>query len=106
MRNRALWGLIFLAAGTTALAIQTGLLHPNVVQLWPVLVIVFGLWLTLDAIGQPGRRGVTGGLVATAAGAYFLAEKLGLLPQGLFFPIVLLALGAGLLFRSTTGDRR
>jgi hypothetical protein len=100
MRNRTLWGLIFIVLGATVFLVQTDALPANVLDLWPVVVIVLGMWLSIDSLGQPAKRRLTGGVVTTAVGAYLLAERLGLLPQGLFFPTVVLALGVGLLLRS------
>lgn len=100
MRNRVLWGLIFIAAGVTILLVQVGVIPAAASELWPILVIVVGLWMTLESARSPGHRGLTGGIVATVAGGYWLAQNLGLLPSGLFFPSLLLALGLGLLLRS------
>jgi len=102
MRSNALWGALFLAAGVTALLVQLGVLPGNVYSLWPIAVIVLGLWLLFGSLTSGRPSGFTAGLVTTAAGVYWLAEQLDLVRSDLFFPILLIALGAGVLLRPSS----
>jgi len=99
MRNRMLWGLLFVAVGITAFLSELEVLPADILQLWPILLIVVGLWLALSAIGTAAGRGLTGGLVVAAVGAYLLAEKLGAVPDELLLPVLLVAIGLGLVLR-------
>jgi hypothetical protein len=99
MRSRMLWGLLLVAAGITALLSELGVLPADGLKLWPILLIVIGLWLSLSAVRRAAGRGLTGGLVVAAVGAYFLADNLQAVPDGLFLPILLVALGLGLILR-------
>lgn len=99
MRNRMLWGLLFVGVGITALLSEFGVLPADFLQLWPILLIIIGLWLALSSVGTAAGRGLTGGLVVAAIGAYLLAEKLGAVPDDLLFAALLVAVGLGLLLR-------
>ncbi|MGA9531315.1 MAG: DUF5668 domain-containing protein [Anaerolineales bacterium] len=99
VRNRMLLGLLFVAAGITALLSELGVFPTDGLKLWPILLIVMGLWLSLSAVGTATGRGFTGGLIVIGVGAYFLAENLKVIPDGLFLSILLVALGLGLVLR-------
>jgi len=101
MRLNPMWGVLFVAAGVTALLVQLGILPGDVYSLWPIGVMLVGLWLLFGALSERRPGGFTAGLVTVAAGAYWLAQELSLVRSGLFFPIVLIALGVGVLLRPT-----
>lgn len=99
MRNRMLWGLLFVVAGITALLAELGIFPMDALKLWPILLIVWGLWMSLSAVGTAGGEGFTVGLIVAALGGYFLADNVYALPDGLFLPVLLVAIGLGLVLR-------
>lgn len=103
-KRQVLWGLIFILIGLTALLVQVGALPADLAQLWPVLVIALGVMLMVRAISSTSGRGFAAGVVATTAGGFLLADQIWQLPDGFFFPLLLLALGIGLILRPGRED--
>jgi hypothetical protein len=99
-REPLFWGLLLIALGGLFLLNNYHLLAGGVFAWWPALVLLPGLWLF--SRGLLGRQG--GGLVAgtlvLGLGTFWLLYNLGLIGNSLFLPIVLIALGLGLLLRA------
>jgi hypothetical protein len=98
-RTTLFWGILLILAGTVFLLNNLNVIPGDVLAWWPLPVLGAGLWLLGQAIARRGREGIVGGIVLTALGAYWLLANLGLLGEGLFLPVLLIALGAGLLLR-------
>lgn len=102
MRNsggQLFWGLVFVAGGLVILLINTGLLPGSLSSLWPLALLLAGLWLVIVAVRRPAGRGLVGGLVAMAIGGFWFAEAQGWASQELFPAVLFLSIGAGLLGR-------
>lgn len=97
--RRLFWGVSLIVIGATALSIQLGYLPADLDDLWPVALIGLGVWMLVMAATSTAGRGFTAGLVALTAGVYLLADRLWGLPEGSFFPALLVALGIGILLR-------
>jgi hypothetical protein len=99
-RNAILSGLSLIALGGILLLNNLRMIPPAVAQWWPVALIGGGVWRVGRAVQQ--RRGgqLVGGVVVSALGLYWLAQNLGRLDDRLFLPILLIALGIGLLARN------
>lgn len=97
--GRLFWGLTLIVVGGTALLVRLGYLPSNIDDLWPVVLIALGLWMLVQALTSAADRGFTAGLVALTAGVFLMVDRLRGLPEGSFFPALLVALGVGILFR-------
>lgn len=93
------WGVLLLALGAAMLLINLGWLSATLAELWPLLVLVLGVWLTAGALRARGRRGLTAGVVLIAVGGFWFAAGQGWLADRLFLPVLLMAFGLGLLLR-------
>lgn len=93
------WGLLLLGAGSLMILDNLELIPQSVADLWPVPVVLLGLWLILVAARRPRGRGLTAGIVVTAVGAFWLAESLNWIGEDLFLPVLLISLGLGILLR-------
>ena len=105
MRNRPgalLPGLLLMAAGAWLLATTLGARLPELGQLWPVALLVFGL-AALARYMAEGRRSdglVFSGVAAALLGGFFLAITLGPLAWadlGRYWPVFVLIGGAAFL---------
>lgn len=103
--SRLFWGLALIVIGGTALLVQLGYLPSDLDDLWPVVLIALGLWMLMQAVTSAGSRGFTAGLVTLTAGVYLIVDSLRGLPEGSFFPALLVALGAGILLRPRSRAR-
>lgn len=93
------WGLLLLGAGALMILINLDLIPQSIADLWPIPVLLVGLWLILVAARRPRARGLTAGIVVTAVGAFWLAESLNWIGEDLFLPVLLISLGLGILLR-------
>ena len=98
-RQRLFWGFVILGAGIILLIITLGLLPANIARLWPVIVLLLGLWLITAALRKSRGRGFTVGLVVFVIGVFWLAEGYHWVHEDLFLPILLISLGCGILLR-------
>ena len=98
-RSTLLAGLVLVLAGLVFLLNNLNLIPDEVFEWWPVLVIGAGLWMLANAIARRGT-GLVAGVVLSSLGVSWLLENLGLVAGGIFVPVLLIALGAGLLLRT------
>jgi hypothetical protein len=106
--HQSLWGAFVLGLGIFVLGVilildNFGVIDGSVlVPFWPVLLIVLG---TSHLVGPPSDRKLGWGLSWIAVGAIILFNNLGVIAVGIqvLWPVVLVILGANLLFR---GARR
>lgn len=97
---RTLIGIVLVAVGATQLLLATGLVGVRLADLWPVGVIVLGLWLVVSGFQRSSRAGVTVGIVGLGVAIYQLGWQHFAWPAGLYLPVILIALGLGVLVTS------
>lgn len=98
-RVQLFWGLLLLGAGAFLLLVNLDLIPQGVADLWPVPVILLGIWLIVVAAGRPRGRGLTAGIVVSAVGVFWLAESLKWIAEDLFLPVLLMSIGLGIVLR-------
>ncbi len=86
-------GLVFLLN-------EFNIIPGRLMEWWPLLVIAAGLWLLVPAATGRTGGGIMGGIILLALGGFWLLENLGLADNRLFVPILLIAIGVGMLLRS------
>jgi hypothetical protein len=104
-RGGLFWAILLIVLGTVFLLNNFNLVPGAVIDWWPVLVIGAGLWLLGQAATRRGGGGLVGGMVLLALGGYWLALNFGVVDDRLFLPVLLIALGVGLLLRAFSRDR-
>jgi hypothetical protein len=103
MRNglsRSFWGLTLIVVGFLLMGNQLGWVTLAAIDVWPSLLIWVGLFLLVGAFHHPEGQGITGGLVLTAIGGYWLGKEQGWMKADLFVPVLLIALGFGMILRA------
>ena len=98
--RRLLWGLFLIAVGVAFMLRRYGLMNtPEIEQLWPAVLWVIAIGRFID-----GRIG--SGVSMTLLGAWFFACAFGWM--GLDYrnswPLVLVAIGTGIMIRAFTGE--
>jgi hypothetical protein len=99
-RWTAVWGVVLIVLGAAFLLQNFNLVPAGIMQWWPAFVIAAGLWLL--ARGYSERRGgvLIGGALVSTMGVFWLLDNLGRVDERAFAPVLLIALGAGLLLRT------
>jgi hypothetical protein len=98
-RNALFWGILLVVAGLLFLLDNFGAIPGQVMDWWPILVLGAGLWLLVRAFGRRRGGGLVGGVLLVGLGGFWLARNLGWVGDGLFLPVLLIALGTGTLLR-------
>lgn len=98
-RGALIGGIVLIVLGALFLLDNLSLIPGGITDWWPILVVGAGLWLLAQAIRRRRSGGLVGGTLLVGLGGYLLANNLGLVGEGLFLPVLLIALGAGLLLR-------
>jgi hypothetical protein len=109
-RGSLFWGALLLLLGLVFLLNNFNLAPANLIQWWPVFVVGAGIWLFGQGLvergaGRFGNGQIVAGTVLAALGGFWLLDNLGRADERLFVPILLIALGVGLLFRSLLAGR-
>ena len=99
-RSGLFWGALLIVLGLGFLLHNFNLVPEGVFSLWPLLVAGAGVWMLGQAVTRREGRGLTGGVVVLALGVFWLLENYGRVDNRMFLPVLLIALGAGLLLRS------
>jgi hypothetical protein len=99
MRAQLFWGLLLLGVGAVLLLNNLNLIPQNIADLWPVPVVLVGLWLLVSAARRPRGRGLTAAIVVSAIGMFWLAESLNWITEDLFLPVLLMSIGLGIVLR-------
>lgn len=97
---RTLIGLGLVAIGASQLLLASGLVEARMADLWPVGAIALGLWLVVSGLRRPDRGGLAVGVLALTLAGYHLGREHLAWPDGLYLPVVLIALGLGVLVGS------
>ena len=98
-RDRLFWGLLLVGLGLLFMFGNLGVLAGSVFAYWPVLVLIAGLWLLVRGLRR-GDGALLGGTLLLGLGTFWLLLNLHVIGDNLFLPILLIALGLGLLLRS------
>jgi len=105
MRNSQLfWSVLLIGLGLGFLLHNFNLVSEDLFSLWPLIVIGAGAWISAEAVRRRGR-GLAGGVVVLALGAFWLLENYGRVRGPMFLPVLLIALGAGLLLQNLLSGR-
>jgi hypothetical protein len=94
------WGTLLIVLGLGFLLDNFNLVPRSVFGLWPLLVIGAGVWVLGEAAVRRAGGGITGGVVLLGLGVFWLLENYGRVSGQMFLPVLLIALGAGLLLRN------
>jgi hypothetical protein len=94
------WGALLISLGLIFLLNNFHLVPANLLQWWPVLVLGTGSLMFGRGVAQRRGSGLVAGTVLVALGGFWLLDNLGRIDERLFVPILLIALGVGLLLRS------
>ncbi|MBF8283360.1 MAG: hypothetical protein HW378_2275 [Anaerolineales bacterium] len=97
--SKLFWGVSLIVLGLGFLLHNFNLVPEGLFSLWPLIVIGAGVWLLGEA-ARRGGRGLVGGVVVLALGAFWLLENYGRVNGRMFLPVLLIALGTGLLLRN------
>jgi lia operon protein LiaF len=98
-RSALMSGLVLIGLGVLFLLNNFGVFPPNVVTLWPVLVVAAGLWVVVSAMARRRGGAFVGGVALLTAGTFWLLENLGRVRPEAFGAVMLMAVGVGLLLR-------
>src|SRR3979409_2021155 len=99
-RTGLFWGSLLVLLGVVFLLNNFHLAPANLLQWWPVLVLGAGLLWFARALVERQGGGIVAATVLATLGGFWLLDSLGRIDARLFAPILLIALGVGLLFRS------
>ena len=103
-KTALLIGLTLIAAGALLLLANYELLPASLYNLWPVPVMVVGVVLLARAVSRSGR-GMVGAVLVLVLGVFWLLDNYGRVTDQMFLPVVLIALGVGLLGRTYFAGR-
>ncbi len=98
-RPALFWGVLLIVLGIAFLLNNFNLVPPSLFRLWPLVVIGAGTWMLGRAVQRRRGQGLVGGMVVLALGAFWLLENFGRVDDRMFLPVLLIAIGAGLLLR-------
>lgn len=105
MSRRPLFGWFLLLTGTIWLLAEMRVLPDVVGRWWPLAVVALALFGLVRAAADRRPRAVGAYVTASVLGIYWLAREQGLLSDALFLPVLLIALGLGLILRRLVPDR-
>jgi hypothetical protein len=99
-RGALLWGVLLVLLGLVFLLNNFHLVPQSLWQWWPLPVVGAGLLLVGRGAARRQGAGLVAGTVLTCLGAFWLLANLGRADERLFIPVLLIALGVGLLLRN------
>jgi hypothetical protein len=97
-RSTLITAVALMLVGAAMLLYNFDLLPPGLYNLWPIPVIAVGLGLLARAATRQGR-GMVGAVLVLTLGVFWLLENYEKATDRMFVPVVLIALGTGLLLR-------
>jgi hypothetical protein len=99
-RSALLWGVVLVLVGLAFLLNNFHVVPASLWQWWPLPVLGAGLVILGRAAAARQGSGLVAGTVLSALGGFWLLDSLGRVDERLFVPVLLMALGLGLLLRS------
>ncbi len=105
MRRRPLFGWFLLLTGAVWLLAEAQVLPAVVAQWWPLAVVVLALAGIVRAAVDRRPRALGSFITVFILGLFWLAREQGLLSDRIFLPVLLMALGLGLILRRLVPDR-
>jgi Domain of unknown function (DUF5668) len=99
-RGALVWGIVLVLLGLVFLLNNFNVVPGGVLDWWPVLVLGAGVWLLGQGLTRRRGGGLVSGTVLLALGTFWLLSNFGRVDDQLFVPILLIAIGVGLLLRS------
>ena len=105
-RNALFWGTLLVLVGLVFLLNNFDIVPVSVIQWWPVPVLGAGLLLLGRGLVERQGGALVAGTVVASLGGFWLLDNLGRMDERLFVPILLIALGVGMLLRSLLGASR
>jgi Domain of unknown function (DUF5668) len=105
-RGVLFWGTLLVLLGLVFLLNNFHLAPANLLQWWPVLVLGAGVLMLGRGLVERHGGALIAGTVLATLGGFWLVDNLGRMDERLFVPILLIALGVGLLFRSLLAATR
>ena len=104
-RGALFWGVLLVLLGLVFLLNNFHLVPANLVQWWPLFVLGAGILMFGRGLVERQGGSLVAGTVLASLGGFWLLDNLGRMDERLFVPILLIALGMGLLFRSLQAAR-
>jgi len=104
MTRRPLFGWFLLLTGAVWFLAEAGLLPRGVAQWWPAGVVLLAVVGMARAAVDRRPRALGAFVTAFVLGVFWLARERGLLDDRLFPPVLLIALGLGLILRRLVPD--
>ena len=99
-RWAAFWGVVLIVMGAAFLLQNFNLIPADYLRWWPVVVVAAGLWLLARGVTERRGGALIGGALVATMGVFWLLDNLGRVDGRAFAPVLLIALGAGLLLRT------
>lgn len=105
-RGPLIWALALIAVGVVLLLQNTGAI-PDTVSIWPIVLIAVGVALFIESLAAGrARGGVVVPILLVALGVWFVLQDTGAVTSSAsFWPVVLIAIGVGVLLEALPGRR-
>ena len=104
-RSGLIWGVLLGLLGLVFLLNNFHLVPASFWQWWPLPVVGAGLLLVGRGAARRQGTSLVAGTVLACLGVFWLLDNLGRVDERLFVPVLLIALGLGLLLRSLLSPR-
>ena len=105
MSRRPLFGWFLLLTGTIWLLAEMRVIPEGVGRWWPLAVVALALVGLARAAADHRRRAVGAYITASVLGVFWLAHERDLVSDAFFLPVLLIAVGLGLVLRRLVPDR-
>lgn len=105
-RWTAFWGVVLILVGVAFLLQAFNVVPASLTRWWPILVIGAGAWLLARGVSERRGGALIGGTLVSTMGVFWLLQNLERVDERVFAPVILIALGAGLLLRTLLGADR
>ena len=105
MRRRPPFGGFLLLTGTIWLLAEMRVIPEGVGGWWPLAVVMLVVFCLARAAANHRPRAVGAYITASVLGVFWLAREQNLVSDAFFLPVLLIALGLGLILRRLVPDR-